>query len=225
MIHNENYLRWHVAVKELSNQLLPRSILTAGTPEAPGSLPVEVSLLLPTRKPETHLPPAGVMEDGDAAGVFLTNPFLNKTILTHQLTARSVSWLSNLPSIIQYDDAFVQQLSDVNLGFANELNTLISLCGTRAKSIVSIGRPEEAVVAAEAGVNALFVLPPVDHFETGFPSVRMRQEQILKVRKAIPDYQGYVLGLVTDAESVRPRTWPAGIDAGVIRPVEVQLVK
>jgi hypothetical protein len=155
---------------------------------------------------------------GDAAGLFLANPFLHVERTARRLRTQRVQWVANLPSVTQHDNDFVDRLADVDLGFGKELTVLEAFTRHALKSLVVVVRPGEAQQAVEAGCTALFVMPPVEAFEAGFPSARYRADQLAAVRAAIPDFEGPLLCLLSQAEQTRPATWPTGASAAVIRP-------
>ena len=91
--------------------------------------------------------------------------------------------------------------------------------GTRAIMASRMSRTPAPVLALEP--SAVFVVPPVQAYEAGFPSARARGEQARRVRDKLEGrgWRGRVLALASAGEVERRATWPVGVDGVVCRPV------
>lgn len=184
----------------------------------PEQMPPEVALLLPGPHSAAPLPAKDRLPRGAGFGVFLANPILHIATLARELRAREITWIANLPSVIQHDEDFLRHLNDVGLGFAKEATLMRLLREAGLRVLAAVADAGQARQAAELGAEALVLLPPVAAFEAGFPSMRERTEQIARLRAGLPELRLPLLGLITEAEGRLPATWPPGLDAGLIRP-------
>ena len=216
-----NILFWPIEPGSGLRRALPNGICTPHTADIPGSMPPEVALLLPGSHSAAPLPAKGRLPPGAGFGVFLANPILHIASLARELRAREITWIANLPSVIQHDEDFLRHLNDVGLGFAKEAALLRLLREAGLRVLAAVADAGQARQAAALGAAALAVLPPVAAFEAGFPSMRQRAEQIARLRAGYPELRLPLLGLLSKAEGRLPATWPPGLDAGLIRPAPV----
>ena len=217
-----NILFWRIESGSAPRQALPSGICTPGTPDLPEQMPPEVALLLPGPHSAAPLPAKDRLPRGAGFGVFLANPILHIASLARELRAREITWIANLPSVIQHDEDFLRHLNDVGLGFAKEAALLRLLREAGLRVLAAVADAGQARQAAELGAAALAVLPPVAAFEAGFPSMRERAEQIARLRAGFPELRLPLLGLLSKAEGRLPATWPPGLNAGLIRPSPVK---
>ncbi|MGI9489504.1 MAG: hypothetical protein ACR2RF_27165 [Geminicoccaceae bacterium] len=217
-------LEWRVVLhpeRNLDATTLPTRILTPALSHASASLPLEVAILLPTGAAadlEPMLKCAASTPATTAIGLFTANPFLNISQISRRLRADGVTWLCNLPSSTQHDDRFLEQLDDVGLGANRECQILEKFRSLGFRTLMAVSRPEEAKAAVATGATALFVLPRVGQFETGFPSARVREELVDLVRAAVPDWPGAILGFAALAEETKRSVWPKTAGGVVLRP-------
>lgn len=187
-------------------------------------MPDEVAILLPTNPGPTYLVEqlvqAAAADNDELVGLFLASPFLNVRLESTRLHGAGYRWISNLPSVVQHDEEFSQQLADVELGFERELEylALFRARGFRTAAVVADAR----TAAAAAGIqpDAMIVLPRVADYAAGFPSLRQRGTAVQSVADAAgrAGWSGLLLGLGEAGEADNEGLWPAALDGLVCRP-------
>jgi hypothetical protein len=220
-----NLLTWQIVRRASTSARdwpLSPAILTAGPPFSHESLPAEISLLLPNTPGAGGLVAAVAAAPdrlaGRALGLFLADPFLNLPWEVAGLRAAGVSWVANLPSVEQQDVEFAQQLEDVGLDFAREVDRLGQLrrAGFQVIAVVA-GVPAAAAVRLLAP-QAVVVVPRIADFAAGFPSFRRRGALAREVKAALGDWTGPLLGLATAGEAAHETLWPDVLDGVLCRP-------
>lgn len=225
-----NLLTWKVVRRPSSaarHSVLPAGILTAGPPFRHESLPAEVSILLPNTAGASGLIAAAAARPssvaGQALGLFLADPFLNLAAEMAGLQRAGVGCVANLPSVEQQDPEFAQQLGDVGLDFAREVDRLGQLRrhGFRVVAVVA-GAPAAAAVAALDPL-VVVVVPRVADYAAGFPSFRQRGVVAQQVAAALnaSRWQGSLLCLATADEAAHETLWPDVLGGVLCRPEAV----
>lgn len=220
-----NLLTWQIARRASSlarDWPLPSAILTAGPPFSHESLPAEISLLLPNTAGAGGLVAAVAAAPerliGRALGLFLADPFLNVQGEVAGLRAVGVAWVANLPSVEQQDVDFAQQLEDVGLDFARELDRLGQLHGAGFQVIAVVAGVPAAAAVRPLDPQAVVVVPRIADFAAGFPSFRRRGALAREVKAALGDWAGPLLGLATAGEAAHETLWPDVLDGVLCRP-------
>lgn len=220
-----NLLTWQIVRRAASlvcDWPLPPAILTAGPPFCHESLPAEISLLLPNTPGAGGLIAAVAAAPdrlaGQAFGLFLADPFLNVPGEVAGLRAAGVSCIANLPSVEQQDVEFAQQLEDVGLDFAREVDRLGQFrhAGFQVIAVVA-GVPAAAAVRLLAP-QAVVVMPRIADFAAGFPSFRRRGALAREIKAALGDWSGPLIGLATGGETAHETLWPDVLDGVLCRP-------
>lgn len=203
---------------------LPSAIVTAGPPFRHEGLPVEVGLLLPNTRGASALI-ANAVEwpaccAGRALGLFLADPFLNLSAEMAALKQAKIGCIANLPSVAQQDAEFVQQLEDVGLDFAREVDRLGQLRQGRFRVVGVVSDASAAARLAAVDPTAVVVLPRVADFAAGFPSFRQRGAIAQQVAGALAEagWRGPLLGLATADEAAHETLWPEALDGVLCRP-------
>lgn len=204
---------------------VPRSLLTVGPAFRQEAMPDEVAILLPTNDGPRPLidrltarPP---LPPGNAGiGLFLADPFLDLDQAAERLRAAGYRWVANLPSVVQQDEDFGCQLTDVGLGSAREYAALAQLrnADLRIAAVVSDAATAEAALVAAPEI--LLVMPRVGDFAAGFPSLRQRgsaAQEVLAARQAA-GHDALLLGLGQAEEAGRESQWPPVLDGLLCRP-------
>ncbi|WP_340117824.1 hypothetical protein [Pelagibius sp. 7325] len=207
---------------------MPDSIVTAGPPFRHESMPPEVALLLPNSGgasgviAATARTAAGPADGAgrQALGLFLADPFLNLAAETGELQRAGISCLANLPSVQQHDPDFAQQLEDVGLDFAREVDRLGQLKAAGFQVIAIVAGPGAAAAVAPLDPLAVVVIPRVADFAAGFPSFRQRGVVAQQVAAALAEseWRGNLLGLASAGEGAHETLWPDVLDAVLCRP-------
>lgn len=206
------------------NPLLPGGIVTAGAPFQHESMPSEVALLLPNTAGASGLIAAVAARPGicagQALGLFLADPFLNLAAETAGLQSAGIGCLANLPSVEQQDPDFTQQLEDVGLDFAREVDRLGQLRRAGFHILAVVAGPAAAAAVAPLDPLAVVVVPRVADYAAGFPSFRQRGVVAQQVATALSaaDWQGPLLGLATAGEAAHETLWPDVLDGVLCRP-------
>jgi len=222
-----NLLTWRTerrASPSARNWALPPAILTAGSPFRHEGLPAEVGLLLPNTAGAAGLL-AAVTEApgrlaGQALGLFLADPFLHVPGEVAGLRAAGVACVANLPSVEQQDPEFAQQLGDVGLDFAREVDRLGQFRRAGFQVIAVVAGPAAAAAVCPLDPLAVVVLPRVADFAAGFPSFRQRGATAREVAAALAagGWEGPLLGLATASEAAHETLWPDALDGVLCRP-------
>lgn len=227
-----NHLTWDVISRQshpAQDWPLPPAILTLGTRFQHESLPLEVGLLLPNSDGAASLVAAVVEAPerlGDRAlGLFLADPFLNLPSEVAGLKDARVSWIANLPSVEQQDVEFTQQLEDVGLDFAREIERLDLLRREGFRILVALASPGAAEAVVGLAPDAVLVVPRVADFAAGFPSFRQRGAAAREVHAALRGarWQGPLLGLAAASEVAHETLWPEVLDGVVCRPRPLEI--
>lgn len=203
----------------------PEAIATIGPPFHHESMPDEVAMLLPTNAGPTRLIEwlinASTKPGSLILGLFLASPFLNVRVESPRLLAAGFQWIANLPSVVQQDVEFSQQLNDVELGFDRELEYLAQFRSEGFRTAAVVADAPTASAAAAAGCDAMIVLPRISDFAAGFPSLRQRSTSVRAVIEATQTagWSGTVLGLGEARDANNEGLWPNGLDGLVCRPV------
>jgi len=225
-----NLLMWRVVCRPSAgpgNPALPEAILTAGPPLRHESLPPEVAGLLPNTAGAGGLIAAAVGRPdlcaGRALGLCLADPFLNLNAEIDGLQHAGFGCLANLPSVEQQDPEFTQQLEDVGLDFAREVDRLGQLRRRGFDVIAAVGGPAAAARVGPLDPLAVVVVPRVADYAAGFPSFHQRGLAAQQVVTVLADggWQGPLLGLATAGEADHETLWPDVLDGVVCRPVPV----
>ena len=205
----------------------PKSLVEAvvdGAVEAP----VEAGAADPARGPAPG-PARGPARGADRGpdrgadtilGLFLASPFLNLTLEGERLSRAGVAWLTNLPSVAQQDEEFLQQLADVGLDHGRELGCLSRFRAQGFKIAVVVTNDLGAAAAAAIDPEAMIVLPRVADFAAGFPSLRQRGAAAQSAAEAARSagWSGLVLGLADAREADHETLWPEPLHGVVCRP-------
>ena len=222
-----NLVTWRVvrrASPSARDWPLPPAILTAGPPFSHESLPTEVALLLPNTAGAGGLITALAVEPSCLArqtlGLFLADPFLNVPGEVARLRAAGVTSLANLPSIEQQDAEFAQQLEDVGLDVAREVDRLAQFRRHGFSVIAAVAGAAAAGAVAALDPLAVVVVPRVADFAAGFPSFRQRGVVAREIAAALKacGWQGPLLGLATAGEAAHETLWPEVLAGVVCRP-------
>ena len=231
-----DYMKWRIVLRSgrrhpavtqprAGPPALPASIITLAPYFRHENMPQEVALLLPANDGPKRLvdqvtlaPQAG---DPVILGLFLAQPFLNVTVKAKRLREAGVCWVANLPSIEQQDQEFTQQLADVGLDRARELDSLAAFQACGLSTAVVVTDAAGATAAAAIRPEALIILPRVADFAAGFPSLRQRGAAALAVAEAAraAGWSGLLLGLAEGSEAAHEALWPDPLDGVVCRPV------
>lgn len=222
-----NLLMWRVVCRPSAgprDAALPDAILTAGPPFRHESLPPEVAVLLPNTGGPAGLIAAAAGRPGlcagRALGLFLADPFLNLGAERAGLRHAGVGCIANLPSVEQQDPEFAQQLEDVGLDFAREVDRLGQLRRGGFQLVVAVGGPAAAAAVAPLHPLAVVVVPRVADYAAGFPSFHRRGLAAQQVAAALAGggWRGPLLGLATAGEAEHETLWPDVLDGVVCRP-------
>lgn len=203
----------------------PEQFLTLAARLQHDSLPPEVSLLLPNQDGVRALIPALNTLTGNPTGtlglgLFLADPFF---VVDHRIDAirqAGITWVTNLPSVSQYDDSIAQQLSEVQFNLNRELGRLASFKAAGFHIAATVTDAAGAVEACGIDPEFLIVLPHVGDFGAGFPSFRQRGAAIDAIARATKEVQwtGGLYGLGTALESESESLWPDALDGLICRP-------
>ena len=204
--------------------ILPDGFLTVA-PAMPGdAVPAEVGLLLPAGNGGGALTDLvssdPVIAADQGVGLFMANPFLAVDREAARLQAAGVTWVANLPSTHQQDGEFRQQLEDVGLDWAREIECLSRFGALGLKRLAVLCDEAAAADVLAARPEAVVILPHVGDFAAGFPSMLRRGGSAQAVAQALraEGWAGPVLVLGTDAEAASPTLWPHGVDGLLLRP-------
>lgn len=222
-----NLLTWEVArrgTREARERPLPPAVVTLGPRFRHDSLPDEVGLLLPNSEGGGALISAvrgapGSL-GGAALGLFLADPFLNVAGEAASLRGSGVDWVANLPSVEQQDLEFTQQLEDVGLDFAQEVERLSLFRRQGFRLLAVVSSAAAAARVAPLDPEAIFVIPRVADFAAGFPSLHQRGAVAREIAQALRGHGcgGALLGLAAPSEMAHETLWPRDIDGVVCRP-------
>jgi len=153
-------------------------------------------------------------------GLLLASPFLNVKVESARLRRAGFTRIVNLPSVVQHDEEFSQQLADVDLGFERELQCLSQFRaqGFEVATVVADARTAAAAAVIDPGI--MIVLPRVADFAAGFPSLRQRGSAVQSASEAARDtgWTGTLLGLGEAREAENESLWPTALDGLVCRP-------
>ena len=223
-----DFLTWQVVLRAalVSNRShLPSRIATISPGLRHIGMPEEVGILLPSNAGPKALVDAlvgqiGRLEDA-ALGLFLGGPFLNVGLEGARIAAAGISWITNLPSVVQQDPSFSEELADVGLGFERELEGLAGFRAQGFRIAVVVADAPGASLAAELQPEAMIVLPRVADFAAGFPSLRQRGAAAQAVAEAAAGagWSGLRIGLGEAGEVDHERLWPDSLDGLLCRPV------
>lgn len=222
-----NLLAWRLVLRPSilgQNWPIPPSILTGVPRLRHEGLPPEVGLLLPNTDGPAGLV-AGLAKgafqaQGAALGLFLADPFLNISGEVDALRRHGIDCIANLPSVEQQDPEFSQQLGDVGLDFAREVEGLRQFREQGFRILAGVAGPAAAVAVTPLNPLAVVVLPRVPDFAAGFPSFRKRGTVAREIREALrsAEWSGPLLGLATASEAEHETLWPDVLDGVVCRP-------
>jgi len=224
-----NLLTWAVVLRPsilAQNWPIPAAILTGAPRLRQAGLAPEVGLLLPNTEGPSGLVAGLAKTDCDARGaafgLFLADPFLSIPGAVDALRRQGIGCIANLPSVEQQDPEFAQQLSDVGLDFAREVEALRQFQDHGFQVLAVVGDPAAAPAVAALAPLAVVVLPRVPDFAAGFPSFRKRGAVAREVREALrgAGWGGPLLGLATASEAAHETLWPDALDGVVCRPEE-----
>ncbi|MAO92774.1 MAG: hypothetical protein CMM81_14700 [Rhodospirillales bacterium] len=203
----------------------PQQFLTLSAPLQHDSLPPEVALLLPNQDGVRALIPAlrtvTIKSNGPLGlGLFLADPFF---VVDHRIDAikqAGITWVTNLPSVTQYDDSIALQLSEVQFNLNRELERLASFKMAGFHIAVTVTDAAGSVEACRIDPEFLIVLPHVGDFGAGFPSFRQRGAAIDAIARATKEVQwtGGIYGLGTAIEAESESLWPDALDGLICRP-------
>ncbi len=190
-------------------------------------MPNEVALLLPNDHGASDLiskvltMPSYIQ--ARALGLFLADPFFNAGTEAARMRDTGIEWVTNLPSVEQQDQEFVQLLGDVGLDRNMEINRLAELAAAGLQVMAVVSGPEAVDVATKINPDAFFVIPKVADFAAGFPSLRQRGAAAREVREAVGEagWEGPILGLAAESEVAHETLWPDVLDGVVCRPVPI----
>lgn len=207
---------------------LPPDIVTLAPRLAAPGLPPEVAGLLPNQDTGRTLL-AAVAEgrirpaEGSAPpalGLFLADPFLTVGRVADALAGAGLRWIAALPSVAQHDGDMAQQLADVGLDMVRECRRLAEFGSLGFATVAVAGDSAAAALAADAGCDAVLVLPRVGDFAAGFPSLRQRSSAARSVRTALETarWRGTLLSLADPMERRHEGLWPDAVDGVVCRP-------
>lgn len=222
-----NLLIWRVvprASPAAPKAALPPAVVTAGPRFLHESLPPEVGLLLPNTAGASGLVAAlaatpGLLT-GRALGLFLADPFLNIPGEVARLRSAGAIAVANLPSVEQQDVEFAQQLEDVGLDFAREVDRLSQLRRAGFQIISAVAGVPAAVAVRPLDPLAVVVVPRIADFAAGFPSFRRRGALAREIAVALTaaGWEGPLLGLATAGEAAHETLWPDVLDGVLCRP-------
>jgi hypothetical protein len=206
---------------------IPGAVITVGPPFQHESMPDEVAILLPTNQGPARLieqlvdAPAAL--DNAVLGLFLASPFLNVKVESRRLRRAGCGWITNLPSVVQHDEEFSQQLCDVELGFDHELERLARFRAEGFRTAAVVADATSAAAAAAVEPDAMFVLPRVADYAAGFPSLRQRSTAVFSAAEAARStgWSGALFGLGEGRDADNEALWPGRLDGLVCRPERV----
>lgn len=224
-------MRWPVVLRSVAEgraEACPSGFLTLAPGFRHEALPDEVGLFLPTNEGPKELVEAlangaaakGADLEGAGLGLFLASPFLNVPRAAAQLGRAGVTWIANIPSIEQQDEEFSQQLADVGLDRARELDCLAQFRAQGLRTAVVVADGAGAAAALTIAPDALLVLPRIADFAAGFPSLRQRGAAAGAVASVArgAGWTGVLLGLGDDREAEHEALWPDTVDGLLCRP-------
>jgi len=222
-----NLVTWRIVLRPGSGwsaRAIPDAIVTVGPAFRHPGLAVEVGLLLPNRnclrRLAAALDAARDLFAGRAVGLFLADPFLNLRTELDRLTAAGITWIANLPSVEQQDEAFTRELADVGLDRGLESQRLVSFRSAGFRTLAVVADQAGTAGAVETGPDGLIVMPRIVDFAAGFPSFRQRGAAAAAVadRARAAGWSGPVLGLGTSSEADHETLWPPPLDGLICRP-------
>ena len=208
---------------------MPSAIVTVGAPFSGDSLPTEVALLVPNTAGAAGLlakiAASPQLAADRALGLFLADPFLNVAREVAGLKAAGIAAVANLPSVEQQDSDFAQQLGDVGLGFAREVDRLGEFRRAGFAVIAVVAGAAAARLIRPLEPVAVVVLPRVADYAAGFPSFRRRGAVAREVAAALTaeGWQGPLLGLAAASEVAHETLWPDVLDGVLCRPEPLNL--
>lgn len=222
--------RWGV-VAPAHAELLPPCFLTAAPSLPVDHVPPEVGLLLPTGTGPHDIASAfasapeadEARSTGCGVGLFMASPFLAVDRDAARLQEAGCRWVANLPSTHQQDMEFRQQLEDVHLDWAREVDCLGRFRALGMKCLAVLCDETVCTQVLAAQPDAVVILPRVADFAAGFPSMLRRGGPAQTVSSSLraEGWDGPVLVLGSDAEAASPTLWPPGVDGLLLRPVTV----
>ncbi|MEL7013978.1 MAG: hypothetical protein AAFO72_11945 [Pseudomonadota bacterium] len=154
-------------------------------------------------------------------GIFLGNPLLQRQRVLADLKAANLPWVCNLPSVCQHDPDFVTNLDEVDLGMGRELANLAACAEEGFRCIASVATPEDARRALGMGFRALFVLPKIRAYESGFPSELTRSRAVAAVADLAMADGATLLSLVKSSETAATVVWPTQVEGVIEQPQPV----
>ncbi|HSH43405.1 MAG TPA: phosphoenolpyruvate hydrolase family protein, partial [Arenicellales bacterium] len=163
-------------------------------------MPDEVAMLLPTNPGPVALVDDLLKEsgfpDGLILGLLLASPFLNVKVESARLRRAGFTRIANLPSVVQHDEEFSQQLADVDLGFERELECLSRFRAQGFELTAVVADARTAAAAAAIDPEIIIVLPRVADFAAGFPSLRQRGSAVQSAAESAREtgWSGTLLG-------------------------------
>ena len=212
------FLEWKLVATNgrAEGRSLPMGIVTIGPAFQHERLPPEAGMLLPSA--DTNLVLLSLLEArperfaGLAAGLFLSDPFLNVDLAIKRLQAAGVTWIAALPSACQHEPDFRRYLREVDLDLERELRVLKVLEETGLSTISTVASAEDAAVVASVA-TAVLVLPNTAEFADGFPdlAIRLELEEAAHQTDAPAPLR---LGL----RSPHEERWVGRLDGAVLRP-------
>jgi len=222
-------LEWRIVLSASDSERFsgfPRRLLTIAPQFRHEGVPDEVSLLLPTNEGPQRLidtvVEATLLEGEDGLGLFLANPFLNLDRQAERLEKAGIRWIANLPSVEQQDEEFTQQLADVGLDRARELDCLTRLRAAGFRTLAVVSDAAGAVQAVATQTEGLIVIPRIADFAAGFPSSRQRGDAATEIADAAAaaGWNGPLLGLGDRHETDYERLWPDRLTGLLCRPTD-----
>lgn len=138
-------------------------------------------------------------------GLYLGDPFLNHQRIAADLKNWSVSWVSNLPSVAQHEQAFRDDLENFGFSLADELASLAQYRQDGIKTLAVVSDVQHVDALIEHPADAVLVIQTTKDIQVSFPSLPQRLVLVHKVtdRARECNLDIPVLPLVTQQELQR----------------------
>lgn len=186
---------------------LPEAFVTFGPPFLHPDLPTEALMLLPRTDGSQGLLDAiarsSLAIGGNGVGLLVTDPFLNPVHVAARLKAAGAGWIAGLPSIVQHDEAFRSQLSDVGFGLEREIDMLAEYSGLGLRTLGVVAEPDDVAALSGLAPDAVLVMPTLREFEAGMPSLhsRLRKARAVREQLAARGHRMALLCLMSEREA------------------------
>lgn len=223
MLETHNVCLWRSS-QEAAVIGLPAGFLTLAPAFVQPPLPVEALMLLPAGTGSRGMldaiaqAPSAVVNNG--IGLFLGDPFLNSRRIAVDLRSWSVSWVSNLPTVAQHDEAFQQDLAEVGFSVASELELLFEYRCHGFKTLAALSDLTHIHHLRAHPVDAILWVQTTRDLQVSFPSLPQRQSLVRDARLKMQQLgiDCHILPLVNEDELLYSTI------AAICRPQPIALV-